>query len=87
MIDKLKHILISIIKIPIKFYKLAISPYIPRTCRYTPSCSDYMLEALEVHGPIKGLFLGIRRLLSCHPLGGMGYDPVPLKQEKSKEKQ
>lgn len=61
----------------IKFYKNIISPYTPRSCRYEPSCSSYSLEAIKKHGPFKGLFLSIKRILSCHPWGGSGYDPVP----------
>ncbi len=63
--------------LPIKFYKYAISPHLPPTCRFTPSCSQYAMEALKKHGPIKGIYLTIKRLLRCHPWGGSGYDPVP----------
>ena len=49
----------------------------PATCRYQPTCSSYMIEALKKHGPFKGLFLGLKRIASCHPWGGSGYDPVP----------
>lgn len=59
------------------FYKKGISPYLPHACRYQPTCSEYMSEALEKHGIIKGLYLGIRRILRCHPWGGSGFDPVP----------
>lgn len=51
-------------------------------CRYTPTCSNYMMEAIEVHGVFKGLLLGIKRILRCNPFGGYGYDPVPMKEEK-----
>ncbi len=61
----------------VKFYKLSISPLFPGVCRYTPTCSAYCIEALKKHGPIKGLFLSIKRVLSCNPWGGHGYDPVP----------
>lgn len=61
----------------IRFYQGAISPFLPNSCRYTPTCSQYALEAFRKHGPIKGLYLTIRRLLRCHPWGGSGYDPVP----------
>lgn len=50
-------------------------------CRYTPTCSDYMIEAIEVHGTFKGLFLGFKRILRCNPWGGKGYDPVPPKKK------
>ena len=66
----------------IRFYQVAISPWLGKNCRYQPTCSQYMLEALKVHGVYKGVFLGIKRILSCHPWGGSGYDPVPYKEEK-----
>lgn len=66
----------------IRFYQVAISPWLGKNCRYQPTCSQYMLEALKVHGLYKGVFLGIKRILSCHPWGGSGYDPVPYKEEK-----
>jgi len=61
----------------IRFYQYAISPYLMPSCRYTPSCSVYGIEALKKYGPFKGGWLTIKRLLSCHPWGGSGYDPVP----------
>ena len=61
----------------IKFYQKCISPFLPNVCRYRPSCSEYFIEALCVHGVIKGSFLGIKRIMRCHPFGGSGYDPVP----------
>ena len=63
--------------LPISFYKVAISPLTPPSCRYTPSCSTYAVEAIRKHGPLKGLYLAVRRILRCHPWGGSGYDPVP----------
>ena len=63
--------------LPIRFYQRCISPLTPPACRYTPTCSQYMLEAIERHGALKGLYLGTRRILRCHPWGGSGYDPVP----------
>lgn len=63
--------------LPIRFYQLCISPLTPPSCRFTPTCSQYAVEALRRHGPVKGLWLAIRRLLRCHPWGGHGYDPVP----------
>ncbi len=68
-----------ILELPILFYRAAISPMLPRSCRFTPTCSAYALEALRVHGPIKGLWLTVKRLSRCHPWGGSGYDPVPPK--------
>ena len=61
----------------VRFYQLCISPLKPPTCRFTPTCSQYAIQALRKHGAIKGLYLTIRRLLRCHPWGGSGYDPVP----------
>ena len=66
----------------IKFYQKFISPFCPGCCRYRPTCSQYMIEAIQIHGVCKGLFLGIKRLLRCHPWGGSGFDPVPLKKIK-----
>lgn len=61
----------------IGFYQICISPYKPPTCRFTPTCSEYALQAFRKWGPFKGLYLTVRRLLRCHPWGGSGYDPVP----------
>ncbi len=64
------------------FYKYAISPITPASCRHVPTCSSYMIEAIKVHGPFKGTFLGLRRISKCHPWGTHGYDPVPEKGTK-----
>jgi putative membrane protein insertion efficiency factor len=61
----------------IRLYQLAISPYLPPSCRYTPTCSEYGIEALKKHGPFKGGWLTMKRIASCNPWGGSGYDPVP----------
>ncbi|MGM9788034.1 MAG: membrane protein insertion efficiency factor YidD [Candidatus Cryptobacteroides sp.] len=61
----------------IKFYQKCISPLTPPSCRFTPTCSQYALEAFRKYGPLKGLYLSVRRILRCHPFGGSGYDPVP----------
>lgn len=66
------------------FYRKFLSPLKPGCCRFTPTCSAYALEALRVHGAIKGTWLTIKRILRCQPFGGSGYDPVPPKKEKSK---
>ena len=63
--------------LPIRFYQLAISPLLGPSCRFTPTCSEYARQALFKHGPIKGLYLAIWRILRCNPWGGSGYDPVP----------
>ena len=61
----------------IKLYQMTLSPYIGRACRYTPTCSNYGIEAIQKHGPFKGFWLTLKRVLSCNPWGGSGYDPVP----------
>ena len=82
---RLKTILISPLIFLVKLYQWFISPILPASCRYTPTCSHYMIEALKVWGPIKGTFLGIKRIASCHPRGGHGYDPVHEKKKDIKE--
>ena len=66
----------------IRLYQKTISPLLGHNCRFRPTCSEYAIEAIQVHGVVKGLWLGIRRLLRCHPWGPHGYDPVPPKREK-----
>ena len=61
----------------IRFYRVAISPFTPPSCRFTPSCSVYAQEALEKYGAGRGAWMAFRRVLRCHPFGGKGYDPVP----------
>jgi putative membrane protein insertion efficiency factor len=61
----------------IRFYRRAISPYTPASCRFTPTCSSYAEEAIGKHGPARGSWLALRRLLRCRPFGGAGFDPVP----------
>lgn len=61
----------------IRLYQLLLSPLLPASCRFTPSCSAYAMQAVAVHGPLKGSWLGARRICRCHPWGGHGYDPVP----------
>lgn len=61
----------------IRAYQLMLSPLVGPTCRYLPSCSDYAAEAIAAHGALRGSGLAVKRLLSCHPWGGSGYDPVP----------
>lgn len=63
----------------IQFYKGAISPQLGKACRYTPTCSQYGVEAITKHGALKGGWLTFKRILSCNPWGGHGYDPVPEK--------
>jgi putative membrane protein insertion efficiency factor len=61
----------------IRFYQLVISPWLGPKCRFTPTCSQYALEAFKKYGPFKGFWLALKRISRCHPLGGSGYDPVP----------
>ncbi len=61
----------------VKLYQYILSPILPGACRYTPSCSEYGVQALWKHGPWRGGWLTLKRILSCHPWGGHGYDPVP----------
>ena len=63
--------------LPVYFYRACISPLTPPSCRYTPTCSQYMIEAVTKYGVFKGGWLGVKRILRCHPWGGSGYDPVP----------
>jgi len=65
----------------IRLYRRLVSPLLPKACRYWPSCSAYAEEAFTRHGASKGLALTVRRLLRCHPWGGHGFDPVPLRRE------
>ena len=80
----MKKVLNFIIKLPanilillIKIYQYTLSPFIGRNCRYTPTCSNYGIEAIRKYGAIKGGWLTIKRVVSCNPWGGSGYDPVP----------
>ena len=67
----------TLLLLPVYFYKFFFSPMTPAPCRYTPTCSEYAVQALKKYGPVKGLYLAVKRILRCHPWGGSGYDPVP----------
>ncbi|MEM8939213.1 MAG: membrane protein insertion efficiency factor YidD [Bacteroidota bacterium] len=69
-------LIIKILIIPILFYQYIISPLLPSTCRFTPTCSNYAKEAIQKHG-FKGVWMSFKRIVKCHPWGGSGYDPVP----------
>lgn len=69
----MKTLLIGLVKV----YQKMISPLLGANCRYTPTCSQYAIEALQKYGPFKGSWLAFKRIMSCHPWGGHGYDPVP----------
>lgn len=71
------HYLGVLLILPIRFYQKFISPLKPATCRFTPSCSQYAIEAIRKHGPFRGFLLAVWRILRCNPWGGSGYDPVP----------
>lgn len=68
----------------VRIYQLVISPLTPASCRFTPTCSAYMIEALKTHGLFHGGYLGLKRIFSCHPWGKSGYDPVPEKRDNHK---
>ena len=74
---KFKTIVRQLFLLPVYFYRIFISPLTPPSCRFTPTCSQYMVEAVLKHGIFKGGWLGIKRICRCHPWGGSGYDPVP----------
>ena len=63
--------------VPIKLYQILLSPLIGPSCRFNPTCSNYAIEAINKHGPIKGFWLAIKRISKCHPWGDSGHDPVP----------
>jgi len=69
----------------IKVYQYAISPLLGSNCRYSPTCSSYAIQAIQEWGPLKGSWLGIKRIGRCHPWGGEGYDPVPKKNSAKKD--
>ena len=71
------HFIGWLLILPIRFYQKFISPLTPPSCRFTPTCSQYAIEAIRKHGPFKGLALAVWRILRCNPWGGSGYDPVP----------
>ena len=84
IIDEIRHFCHEVLRFigwlliqPIRFYQKFISPLKPPTCRFTPTCSQYAIEAIRKHGPFKGLALAVWRILRCNPWGGSGYDPVP----------
>ena len=83
----MRKLLTALLSAPIRAYRVALSPLMPAACRFTPSCSAYALEALSLHGPVKGLGLTAKRLCRCHPItwlgGSSGFDPVPLSKTRT----
>jgi putative membrane protein insertion efficiency factor len=79
------RIINAIFIFPVKVYQYLISPILPQSCRYNPTCSNYMIGAIKEWGPLKGTWLGIKRISSCHPWGGMGEDPVPKNPKKHQD--
>ena len=75
--ERLRAVLAWLLILPIRAYRLILSPWLGHSCRFQPSCSAYAIEALEIHGPVRGLWLALRRLARCNPWGAFGYDPVP----------
>ena len=73
----MSRLLAWIFIVQIRIYKVVISPILPARCRYTPTCSEYGLQAIQKYGPFKGGWLTLKRIGSCHPLGGHGHDPIP----------
>jgi putative membrane protein insertion efficiency factor len=74
---KSEHLPVKAVVMGIRAYQTLLSPVIPRSCRFVPTCSDYAIEALKRYGIARGTVLAARRILRCHPLGGSGLDPVP----------
>jgi len=82
----IRKIVVTILIVPIKIYQYTISPFTPVSCRHVPTCSQYAIEALRVHGVFKGLYLAIGRVLRCHPWGTHGYDPVPPSKTRNRKR-
>ncbi len=79
MIRAIHNIAKAILIFPVKLYQKFLSPILGPSCRYEPTCSHYMIEAIDEWGAIKGLWLGLKRIFRCHPWAGFGPDPVPKK--------
>ncbi|MBK8954818.1 MAG: membrane protein insertion efficiency factor YidD [Saprospiraceae bacterium] len=75
----MKSIFKSLVIFPVRVYQYALSPLLGKNCRFEPSCSNYMIQAIEEWGVLRGVLLGLKRITRCHPWGGHGEDPVPKK--------
>jgi putative membrane protein insertion efficiency factor len=84
IIGGVRWIFVQMLLLPVYFYRAAISPLTPASCRHIPTCSQYAIEAVKIHGPIKGFLLATNRILHCHPWGTHGYDPVPPKEKSGR---
>ena len=84
----MRKLMVALLSAPIHAYRFLVSPLTPQSCRFAPSCSAYALDALDQHGPVKGLWLTARRLARCHPIswlgGSSGFDPVPHSERHPK---
>jgi len=80
-----RKVINTIFIIPVRIYQYTISPLLPGSCRHIPSCSQYTVEAIKIHGALKGSWMGMRRIARCHPWGTHGYDPVPPRKIKVKK--
>lgn len=80
LIKKSNSCLARILALGVRAYQMVLSPLLPAMCRYRPTCSQYALEALKIHGGLRGAWLAIKRIGRCHPWGGSGFDPVPDKE-------
>lgn len=73
----IRNLIVKLLILPIRGYQRFISPLTPPVCRFTPTCSNYAIQAIQKHGPLRGTWLAIKRIARCNPWGGSGYDPVP----------
>jgi putative membrane protein insertion efficiency factor len=76
-----------LLSLPIRAYRLILSPWVGWHCRYQPTCSQYALDALEMHGALRGGWLALRRIARCNPWGGCGHDPVPSRAQKTRTRE
>jgi putative membrane protein insertion efficiency factor len=83
--EKISKAIGWVLLIPVYFYKFFISPLTRSSCRFVPTCSEYAVQAVRIHGPFKGFILAVKRISICHPWGSSGYDPVPPKISKKKK--